>query len=352
MRQFCSIGFLCRFRQRSLRFGFCLYIWMSHMITRCCVIYQTSCNGSPRTGTVRIRTLCFERPRVARCTRTKYHRRPIDNLRHWTRHWFLIFQPRGFLPVSIFFDLVWKELIELKWPDEYFEMSVNLKNGEDDSIRQGWFCLSSTCLRVGIGIDHFDLDFLWSKLILSKLLIKQNSVGLGKVSHLLILPKKISWLPLHHLQPCKTKRKSVFFAFVVKWSTLNNSTSSWLTCVFVLVLVCFVWALTRDKSPCTGWFSKKTLFQHQCAEIQSGNTIHAQTNIQRNNFRLKLNCERLKCFLHIQLEKRNARLPKIHRVPPGIDFESSKSPAKSESWNNPNLQAFVTSSGSYCDNSC
>ena len=61
------------------------------------------------------------------------------------------------------------------------------------------------------------------------------------------------------------------------------------------------------------------LFLEECTisitiSPESGNTIHAQTNIQRNNFRLKLNCERLKCFLHIQLTKRNARLPKIHRV--------------------------------------
>ena len=41
------------------------------------------------------------------------------------------------------------------------------------------------------------------------------------------------------------------------------------------------------------------------------------------------------CFLHIQLIGTNVRLPKMHRTPPDVDFESSRSPGKSESWNNP-----------------
>ena len=37
------------------------------------------------------------------------------------------------------------------------------------------------------------------------------------------------------------------------------------------------------------------------------------------------------CFMHIQLIGTNVRLPKINRILPGVDFESSRSPAKSES---------------------
>ena len=48
-------------------------------------------------------------------------------------------------------------------------------------------------------------------------------------------------------------------------------------------------------------------------------------------------CQTEVCFLHIQLIGTNMRLPKMHRIPPDIDFESSRSPAKSESRNNPNL---------------
>ena len=48
-------------------------------------------------------------------------------------------------------------------------------------------------------------------------------------------------------------------------------------------------------------------------------------------------CETEVCFLHIQLTGTKARLPKTHNVPLDVDFESSRSPAKSESWNNPSL---------------
>ena len=42
-------------------------------------------------------------------------------------------------------------------------------------------------------------------------------------------------------------------------------------------------------------------------------------------------CETEVCFLHIQLIGTNVCLPKMHNVPPEVDFESSRSPAKSES---------------------
>ena len=46
-------------------------------------------------------------------------------------------------------------------------------------------------------------------------------------------------------------------------------------------------------------------------------------------------CETVVCFLHIQLIGTNVWLPKMHKSPP--DVESSRSTAKSKSWNNPNL---------------
>ena len=48
-------------------------------------------------------------------------------------------------------------------------------------------------------------------------------------------------------------------------------------------------------------------------------------------------CETDGCFLHIQLNGTNVRLPKTHNVPPEKDFESSRSPAKSESCKSPSL---------------
>ena len=48
-------------------------------------------------------------------------------------------------------------------------------------------------------------------------------------------------------------------------------------------------------------------------------------------------CETEVCFLHIQLIGTNVCLPKMHRILLDVDFESSRSPAESESWNNPSL---------------
>ena len=42
-------------------------------------------------------------------------------------------------------------------------------------------------------------------------------------------------------------------------------------------------------------------------------------------------CETEVCFLHIQLIGTNVGVPKTHNVPAEVDFESSRSPAKSES---------------------
>ena len=60
-------------------------------------------------------------------------------------------------------------------------------------------------------------------------------------------------------------------------------------------------------------------------------------------------CETEICFLHIQLIGTNGWLPKMHRIPPDVDFESSKSAAKSESWNNPSLRGCaVFPTSQYC----
>ena len=52
-------------------------------------------------------------------------------------------------------------------------------------------------------------------------------------------------------------------------------------------------------------------------------------------------CETAVCFLHIQLIGTNVWLPKTHHVPLEVDFESSRSSAKSESWNSLNLHCLA-----------
>ena len=42
-------------------------------------------------------------------------------------------------------------------------------------------------------------------------------------------------------------------------------------------------------------------------------------------------CETAVCFLHLKLTGTNVLFPKVHKTPPEVGFESSRSPAKSES---------------------
>ena len=64
-------------------------------------------------------------------------------------------------------------------------------------------------------------------------------------------------------------------------------------------------------------------------------------------------CDTEVCFLHIQLTETNVLLPNKHiRFLPEVDFESSRPPAKSESWNKHSLQCCVVfSTWQYCRNS-
>ena len=63
-------------------------------------------------------------------------------------------------------------------------------------------------------------------------------------------------------------------------------------------------------------------------------------------------CETEVCFLHIQLIGTNVWLPKMDKIPSDVDLEPSRTPAKSESWNNPNLHCCtVFPTWQYCLNS-
>ena len=64
------------------------------------------------------------------------------------------------------------------------------------------------------------------------------------------------------------------------------------------------------------------------SQSERGNTVHADTCIERNDSASVELCETGECFLHIQLIGTNVWLPKMHRIPPDVDFESSSSHAK------------------------
>ena len=55
------------------------------------------------------------------------------------------------------------------------------------------------------------------------------------------------------------------------------------------------------------------------------------------------------CFLHTKLMETNVRLRKTHEIPPEVDLEPSRSPAKSDSWNKHNRQCWaLIPTGQYC----
>ena len=71
-------------------------------------------------------------------------------------------------------------------------------------------------------------------------------------------------------------------------------------------------------------------FSNQIPEIKSGNSMRRPASREILSDSVEL-CETDVCFLHIQLIGTNVLLPKMHNMPPEVEFESSRSPAKSES---------------------
>ena len=126
----------------------------------------------------------------------------------------------------------------------------------------------------------------------------------------------------------------------------------WLDFVFYMWSVVF-----RDRFPCDSWsldlliwFGEEwntsiTKSQRSSAEIPSMRKPAATEIISASVELWKTDV----CVLHIQLIGTNVWLPKIHKTPPEVDFESSRSPAKLESWNSPNLHCLaVFPTWQYC----
>ena len=131
-----------------------------------------------------------------------------------------------------------------------------------------------------------------------------------------------------------------------KWSVLVRS-----RLVFV-VGVCFrmfVWGVADRflRGSLTSWFCWFGLVRNEMLQSLKPKDRERESHLCVNLHREKLPqllqklCETEVCFLHIQLIGTNVWLPEIHRIPPDADFESSSSPANSESSNNPNLHCLA-----------
>ena len=104
------------------------------------------------------------------------------------------------------------------------------------------------------------------------------------------------------------------------------------------------------------WHLKhKKYFQRQ---KQLDPTIPEQANhpisvlCPQRQFQILLNCEKqlfVSCTSNLLEQMYDCQKKKKHNVPPEVDFESSRSPAKSESWNSPNLHcSAVFPTWQYC----
>ena len=98
----------------------------------------------------------------------------------------------------------------------------------------------------------------------------------------------------------------------------------------------FAWFLSRQTTGFSvlSWFwvvfpKTKTIRFHKSRAGIPSNLNPASKEMISDSVEV---CETEVCFLHIQLIGTNVWLPKMHNVPPEVDFESSRSPAKSESW--------------------
>ena len=135
--------------------------------------------------------------------------------------------------------------------------------------------------------------------------------------------------------------------------TLSNSLMTLWDCLRLWI----VWGvegtsrLFFNRSPCSFrfWFvfpRTATMRSHKSRAGIPFNLNPASKEMISDSVEL---CETEVCFLHIQLSGTNVWLPKTHNVPPEVDFESSRSPAKSESWNSPNLHCLgVFPTWQYC----
>ena len=124
-----------------------------------------------------------------------------------------------------------------------------------------------------------------------------------------------------------------FVSGVLVWCGIMRQVSSYLT----LGVVQLVWGRMEH--------FKKNKSQRSRAGIPSMRKLVSRAIISAS----VEHCETEVCFLHIQLPDTNVWLPKMHKSLPDVDFESSRSPAKSESWNNPILHCCaVLPTWQYC----
>ena len=274
----------------------------------------------PDAGAIRMLTLHSVVPLAVWYTRSQ-RRRPIYALRYQT-HRRLRFLPSHVSILHVFFlastslTWFWVFKIGLTWLQENIESFMMLiKN------KRRWFLSSRVklpfvnmyCL---FGVNIFNSDFVGPNWF-CQTTNPAKLCGFGtRVTSSDFWLQWSSWSQRH----CPRKYEAGLRR--EKVSRLWQRGPPWIThqllvllCVFVLVLgLVFALISSRDRFPDVGTFFSKKIkdFYCQIPQTDSGNSVHAQTSIQRNNFRISWTLRHWSLSLHIQLVGTNVRLPKIH----------------------------------------
>ena len=222
------------------------------------------------------------------------------------------------------------QAVELKW------LILNKHNKWFHSSRVK-FPLVRTSASWFFGVDVLDLD-LWFQIDSIEQPIKRNSVGPGNMSHCGTSSLDHWFVVLKHIQQSFLMRRLDVWGNTV--NIIHNIEQSSRLLAWLVICV-----------PVLSWFwvvfpRTKTIRSHKSRAGNPSNLNPASQEMMWDSVEL---CDTEVCFLHIQLMGTIVWFPKTHNVPPDVDFQSSRSPAKSASWNSPSLYYFaVLLTWQYC----
>ena len=133
-------------------------------------------------------------------------------------------------------------------------------------------------------------------------------------------------------------------AFVVTGSTCDN----WSTSRFPFCLGLDLWV--REQFHAASWVEDSVLFDERNTSVTTSHKSKAGSPSILKIISYSVQpWDTDVCLLHIQPMGANVRLPNLHKMLPEVDFESSRSPAKSEPWKKPNRQCWaVLPTWQYC----
>ena len=258
----------------------------------------------------------------------------------------------------VLFDIALTLLMELKW------QMLN-KHKKMVPLITCEISLCQCVCELVFGVNVFDMD-LGVQVNSVEQPVKSYSVGSGNMSHC----RASSFYD--NLDHCFVVFKDVQHGF------LTRRIRVWGNKINIIQIIIFPGIFFRvgdvDRFPCTCLF----WFVFPWRTVQSDLTSPARVYRPSWNLHPRKWLRNWSLFLTHPADWNERVASKMHNVPPEVDLESSRSPAKSESWNSPNLhcfavcptwqdcflftcmmnarnqwiQAFVTSFGPFCDRSC